>query len=156
MGPIRAEILIDAPPRAVFEVVLDVERYPEWNTFTPRISVTNDELEVGRELDLDCQIAPGELLVDEREVILALDKERLSFCMGTSRTRGRPGIRSERWQRCLLASYGRTRFVNSEAFTGPLAPAVELLYRRKLRRAFGDYCRALKRRVESSHRQASA
>jgi uncharacterized protein YndB with AHSA1/START domain len=148
MKPVQSEILIEAPPRRVFEVLLDVDRYPQWNPFTPWISVSSQEFEVGREFDLHCQMTPRQLLENEREVVLALDRHRLQLCMGTSRTRGRPGIRSFRWQRCFPADGGGTRFVNSERFEGPLAPLVYLLYGRKLARAFEVYGRALKRRAE--------
>ena len=33
--------LIEAPPRAVWEVVVDLDRYPEWNRFTPRITLAS-------------------------------------------------------------------------------------------------------------------
>lgn len=149
MRPIEAEILIAAPPESVFEVILDTDAYPDWNPFTPRITLASQEVAVGREFDLDCRMSEKELLRDEHEVVLELDREKLAFCMGTSRTRGRPGIRSFRWQRCLPAPGGETRFTNAESFHGPIAPFVQLLYARKLERAFRRYCEALKRRVES-------
>ena len=144
-----SEILVDAPPQAVWEVILDLDRYPEWNRFTPRISLASKDLRVGAELDLDCQMTDRELLHDEHEVILAVEPDRHAFCMGTSRTRGRPGIRSQRWQVCEDAGKGRTRLVNFEQFSGPLAPIVHLLYARKLGAAFERYCLDLKARVES-------
>ncbi len=150
MSPARAEIVIDAPAAEVFRVLTDLDRYPEWNRFTPRISLTSAELEVGAELDLDCWITERKLLEGEREVILELDPERFVFSMGTSRTRGRPGIRSRREQRCEPLGPNRTRFINTETFTGPLAPLVRLLYDKKLNRAFARYCRDLKDRVEGS------
>jgi len=149
MKPISSEILIDAPPRVVFDVVLDLDRYPDWNPFTPRVGLRTEDVAPGAEFELVCRMTETELLEHEHEVVLALDRDRMSFCMGTSRTRGRPGIRSARWQRCRLASGGRTRFVNSEGFRGPLAPLVTLLYRKKLARAFDRYGKALKARAEA-------
>ncbi len=143
-----SEVLVDAPPQAVWEVLVDLDRYPEWNRFTPRIGLKSRDLKVGAELDLDCQMTERELLRDEREVILAMEPDRHAFCMGTSRTRGRPGIKSFRWQICEDAGDGRTRLVNFEQFHGPLAPLVHFLYARKLAAAFERYCRDLKARVE--------
>jgi uncharacterized protein YndB with AHSA1/START domain len=134
MKPIRVERHICAPPQAVFDVILDVDRYPEWNEFTPRMTMRSDEVAVGKEFDLDCQMTDTQLLEAEREVVLALDRDKLHFCMGTSRTRGRPGIRSFRWQKCEPASNGGTHFVNYESFHGPLGPVVHLLFRRPQRR----------------------
>jgi hypothetical protein len=149
MPPVIAEAVIDAPPARVFAAVTDLDSYPAWNRFTPWISLRTADLAVGAELDLDCQMTARELLRGEREVILALDRERGRFCMGTSRARGRPGIRSERWQRCEPLGPDRTRFVNSEQFSGLLAPLVWLLYRRKLAAAFQRYCADLKAYVEA-------
>lgn len=147
MRPVYSEIHIAAPPGRVFDLVLDVDRYPAWNRFTPWISVSSAEVAVGRELDLRCQLTPWLLLKNEHEVVLDLDREALAFCMGTSRTRGRPGIRSFRWQQCFAAS-GGTWFINTERFEGPLAPLVYLLFGAALGRAFDGYCQALKREAE--------
>jgi hypothetical protein len=151
LRPVRCESLLDAPPERVFEILADLDRYPEWNRFTPRVTLASRDLAVGAELDLDCQMTPRELLVDEHEVILALERDparrRYALCMGTSRRRGRPGIRSERWQ--IASALGeRTLFVNEESFRGPLAPLVYLLYREKLARAFSLYALDLKDRAE--------
>jgi len=149
MKRIEARVMIDAPAELVWKVITDLDRYPEWNRFTPRISLTTAELAAGAELDLDCQMTERQLLRDEHETILELAPERFAFCMGTSRTRGRPGIRSQRWQFCERVDAERTRFFNHEQFEGPLAPLVQLLFARKLRRAFERYVQDLKRRAEA-------
>lgn len=145
---VESRIVIDAPAARVWEVITDLDRYPEWNRFTPRITLATRDVRVGAELDLDCRMTERSLLRDEHEVILAVDRDRLTFCMGTSRTRGRPGIVSERRQVCEPIGEQRTRFHNSERFRGPLAPLVYLLYARKLRLAFERYCQDLKARTE--------
>jgi hypothetical protein len=151
MKRIESEIIIRAPAGTVWQVITDLDRYREWNRFTPRVTLLTDELVVGAELDLDCQMTERELLRDEHEVILVVDHQRRALCMGTSRTRGRPGIRSERWQICQPLGASRTHVLNHERFSGPLAPLVYLLYRRKLRRAFSLFCLDLKRRAEALH-----
>jgi hypothetical protein len=154
MPPIRAEVIIAAPPARVFAAITDLDAYPTWNRFTPWISLRTADLRVGAELDLDCQMTDNELLRGEREVILELDDERFRFSMGTSRTRGRPGIRSARWQCCEPLGTCHTRFANSEQFCGPLAPLVYLLYRRRLGAAFTRYCADLKTYLERGTRAA--
>jgi len=153
MKPIRVDRHIAAPPAAVFGVILDVDRYPEWNPFTPRMTVRTDEMAVGKEFDLDCWMTDTQLLEGEREVVLALDRERYHFCMGTSRTRGRPGIKSFRWQKCEPSPGGGTDFENYESFHGPLGPLVYVLFRKRLKRAFEKYCVALEARVLELNRR---
>jgi len=147
MKRIAAEITIEASAAEVWKVITDFDRYPEWNRFTPRITLPTSELRSGAELDLDCRMSARELLRDEHEVILAVDHDRLALCMGTSRTRGRPGITSERWQICEPCGPARARFVNWEQFRGALSPLVYLLYAAKLQKAFAAYCRDLATRV---------
>ena len=153
MKPIRVDRHIAAPPAAVFEVILDVDRYPAWNPFTPRMTVRTDEMAVGKEFDLDCWMTDTQLLEGEREVVLALDRERYHFCMGTSRTRGRPGIKSFRWQKCEPSPGGGTDFENYESFHGPLGPLVYVLFRKRLKRVFEKYCVALEARMLELNRR---
>ena len=98
----RSEIDIDAPVEKVWNIIIDLERYPEWNTFTPRMGAK--QIVVGEEFLLDCQMTEKQLLRDEKEVFLAYEPEQYRVCWGTSRTRGRPGIKSYRWQICEAAN----------------------------------------------------
>lgn len=143
----RSEIDIDAPIEKVWNIIIDLVRYPEWNTFTPRMGVK--QIVVGEEFLLDCQMTEKQLLRDEKEVFLAYEPERYRVCWGTSRTKGRPGIKSYRWQICEPVNDKRTHFINYEEFHGILAPLVNLLYGKKLHRAFVGYCQDLKKRAES-------
>ena len=143
----RSEIDIDAPVEKVWNIIIDLERYPEWNTFTPRMGAK--QIVVGDEFLLDCQMTEKQLLRDEKEVFLAYEPERYRVCWGTSRTKGRPGIKSYRWQICEPVNDKRTHFINYEEFHGILAPLVNLLYGKKLHRAFVGYCQDLKKRAES-------
>lgn len=155
MKKIGSEIIINAPAARVWDIITDFDSYPLWNTFTPRITLTNDRFRVGVELDLDCRMTERQLLTDEHETILALDTDNYRFCMGTSRTRGRPGIRSFRWQICEPIDEGRTRFINHEQFIGVIAPLVYFLYANKLRAAFNLYCGVLKEYAENQERECS-
>ena len=147
MKVVRKEVDINAPPGKVFGVITDLERYREWCTFTPRMSAR--QIVVGEEFDLDCQMTEKQLLRDEHEVFLAYEPEKFKVCWGTSRTKGRPGIKSFRWQICEPLGDNRTHFINYEQFHGVLAPLVHFLYGKKLARAFEGYCRDLQKRAES-------
>jgi uncharacterized membrane protein len=43
MKVVRSEIEIGAPVQKGWDVVVDLERYPEWKTFTPRISADSPQ-----------------------------------------------------------------------------------------------------------------
>jgi len=147
MKLVRSEINIEAPAQRVWDKIVDLERYPEWNTFTPRINAK--KIVVGDEFDLDCQMTDKQLLKNEHEVFLIYDPEHYKVCWGTSRTKGRPGIKSFSWQICEPIDERRTHFVNYEEFHGILAPIVCLMYNKKLQIAYNIYCQALKKRSES-------
>ena len=147
MKEVRSEIEIAAPAQKVWGIITDLERYPEWNIFTPRMSAK--KIVVGEEFDLDCQMTEKQLLKNEHEVFLAYEPEKFKVCWGTSRTRGRPGIKSFRWQICEPLDDRRTRFLNYEQFHGPLTCMVYMLYGGKMRAAFAAYCQALKKRAEA-------
>jgi hypothetical protein len=149
MKRISSVIIINASAQRIWNVITDFNSYPLWNTFTPRITLTNDRCGVGAEFDLDCRMTERLLFIDEHETILSLEPDRFRFCMGTSRTKGRPGIRSFRWQICEPLEAGRTRFTNFEEFHGPLAPLVYLLYAKRLKKAFERYCAELKAYAET-------
>jgi hypothetical protein len=149
MRKISSEIIIAAPAARVWDIISDFDAYPLWNTFTPRITLSNDRFSVGAEFDLDCRMSDRLYLRNEHEVILTKDTDNYRFCMGTSRTKGRPGIRSFRWQSCEPMEDGCTRFINYEQFRGPLAPLVYLMYSKRLKKAFNRYCAALKQYAES-------
>ncbi len=61
----RSEIDIDAPVEKVWNIIIDLERYPEWNTFTPRMGAK--QIVVGEEFLLDCQMTEKQLLRDEKK-----------------------------------------------------------------------------------------
>jgi hypothetical protein len=145
---VYSEIIINAPAETVWEIITDFENYSEWNKFTPRITLKNKNFKTGAEFDLDCRMTEKEFLKNEHECILEINTGNYSFCMGTSRTKGRPGIRSYRWQICEPVSSDKTRYINHERYEGPLAPIVRFLYDKKLSAAFELFCLALKTRAE--------
>ena len=106
---------------------------------------------MGAEFNLDCQMTDSKLLIDEKEVVLEIDPEKFLFRMGTSRKRGRPGIVSNRCQRCEPMGDSKTRYINYEEFHGFLSPIVHFLFAKKLKAAFEKHNLALKEHAERMH-----
>ena len=150
MKPVYSEIEINVPAGVVWKIITDPDNYPNWNPFIPRITLKTEDLVVGSEFNLDCQMTESELLKDEKEVVLEVSPEEFKFRMGTSRKRGRPGIISNRCQICKSIDKNTTAYINYEEFHGLLSPIVYLLYSGKLKKAFEKHNSFLKEYAEKS------
>ena len=138
----RGEAWIDAPPEAVWAVLVDLDAYPSWNPFTPRVRST---LEVGDPVELTVRLPPWGTRrqverIRRREAPWALD-------WGSDFLLGGALVRALRTQR-LEPVDGGTRYVTEDVIEGPLAPLVGLLFGRALERGFGAVPGALRREVE--------
>ena len=151
MKPVYSEIVINAPANIVWNIIADPDNYPKWNCFIPRITLKTSELAVGSEFNLDCQMTDTTLLRNEKEVVLEVSPDEYRFRMGTSRTRGRPGIVSNRCQICQVIDEKTTKYINYEEFSGFLSPIVYLLYAKKLKAAFEKHNAALKHYAEAQN-----
>ena len=149
MKPIYTEIEINVSAKTVWDIITDPDRYPQWNPFIPGITLKSDNIAVGTEFDLDCQMTDSKLLKNEHEVVLEINPDNFTFRMGTSGTKGRPGIVSNHCQVCQPIDEKRVRFINYEEFRGILAPLVYLLYSSRLKKAFEKHNRALKSWAET-------
>jgi hypothetical protein len=145
---LRTEIEIEAPPAAIWKVLTDFARYPEWNPFIPEIS---GQLEVGSELQV--VIAPPDSSeMRFRPTLLALKPDEELRWRGKLFVSGL--FDGEHFFRLIAISSHRTRFVHGENFSGILVK----MFRKTLTqtaRGFVFMNQALKRRVETSSRDAA-
>jgi len=138
---IRVERTIDATPDAVFRVLDDFDRYPEWNPFTERVIT---DRRVGNPVVLHVNM-PGK----SKRVM----NERLSaYVPGKRMAWGvRWGfglvLRCDRVQEVEPLPDGRTRYVCYEGFEGWLAPVVVKFFGGSVRAGFDSVADALVRRV---------
>ena len=139
---IRHEIEIDAPPSAVWAVLADTARYPDWNPFVRRL---DGELRAGTELEV--RIAPpgGRAMTFKPTVLVARPEQELRW-LGRLLVRGL--FDGEHSFRLEPLAGDRTRFVQEERFRGIL---VRLLARTlgKTRLGFEQMNRALQAEVEA-------
>ena len=136
----RAEIA--APVEEVWAVLVDLERYPEWNPFT---LVVESSLEPG---------APVKMLVNlgwqtlwQTETVLEVSPPRTLRWGIVSAT---PWLlRAERVQRLTPVEGGQgCVYETVDTIAGLVAPLVGLLFGRGLVAGFADVARALRERVE--------
>ncbi|MCA9531844.1 MAG: SRPBCC domain-containing protein [Myxococcales bacterium] len=139
---VRAEIDIDGPPEAVWQTLVDFERYPEWNPFTPRVEST---LELGAPIDMRVVMRGGRTIRQREYVCEHVPGSRVAWEMRLGRL-----LHARRVQRVSALDGQRTRYVSEDRVRGLLAPLVLALFERSIQDGFDQAAAALKRRVESA------
>src|SRR5918911_4648575 len=111
---IRDEIVIEAPPAAVWAVLTEGARYPEWNPFVRRLE---GELQMGGRIVVEIA-PPGGRAMTFKPTLLAVQPERELRWLGRLFVRGL--FDGEHRFELEPVAEGRTRFVQSERFSGVL------------------------------------
>ena len=131
---------IGAPPMAVWAVLTDLGRYPEWN---PLFREASGEIAVGNLITLrSVHPANGRMMTVKPKIVVAEPGVELRWSAGL------PGIIGGEHSFALTPRNGGTLLVQSESFRGLLAP----FSRRTLANtsaSFRDLNEALKKRVEA-------
>ena len=142
---IQAEpIRIDAPVRVVWDVLTDVERYGEWNPFTPQVRT---DFKIGSPAHLLVRMGRRKMRITES--VSAFEQPRLiawSKAFGT-----RWLLVSVREQHLEPAGETSCFYHNTDRLTGVLARLVYLLFGGYMRVGFTDVGEGLKRRSEALH-----
>ena len=133
---------IYAPIERVWEILVDFERYREWNPFTTRVEAN---LEIGSPVML--HVTLGRLKRKQPERIETVEPPQLLAWGVTMGARFLLVARREQRLEALGAT--RCRYSTTDATTGLLTPLVALLFGRLIRQGFNDMAAALKTRAES-------
>jgi hypothetical protein len=144
----RAAIVIDqctriaAPARVVWQVIVDLDRYPEWNPF---VVACRSTLQVGAPIDMRVRLLPVAMM--QRETIFEhVAGERL--CYGL-RGGFAGSVESQRCHVVRAAGDGTAEYESRFALGGRLAPVVRALLGSRLERGFSSMTEALVHRAES-------
>jgi len=141
---IRAELDIDAPSERVFDVLTDLDAYPEWNPFTPRVEST---LRLGDPVHLHVRLGKGARLSHRIEYVTAHERPH-RLCWGAD-VGARFLVRADRCQTLTALEGDRTRYVCTDRITGWLTPLVIRFFGEAMQRGFEDGALALKKRAEA-------
>jgi hypothetical protein len=144
---IQAEIEIDAPPDDVFDILTDLDRYAEWNPFTPRIDST---LELGAPVDMRVRLFEGRRLLRQVEYVTVVNRPT-QLCWGANIPL-RSLVRADRCQTLEPLPGDRTRYICSDQFSGWLTPIVMRYFGPAVKRGFEDCAFALKQHAEIKRR----
>ena len=130
----------------VWAILMDVDRYPEWNPFTVSVKTT---FALGDPVDMQVALNPSSGRTRHQvEYITGFWPERHRFSWGTHVG---PGwfITADRWQQ-LTEVGGKVRYETSDEFTGAGVPLMLAIMESKVSRGFNDVAKALKARAESA------
>ncbi len=140
MKTMSATIQIDAPPMAVWAVITDLSRYPEWN---PLFREASGEVTVGKRIRLtSVHPANGRLMTVKPKITLAEPGVELRWAASL------PGIMSGEHSFALSAAESGTRLAQSETFRGLLVPFSGKTFART-EASFQALNKALKKRAEA-------
>jgi hypothetical protein len=141
---------IAAAPEAVWQVMTDFDRYPEWNPFAVRCSTS---LLPGDPIDMSVAfILPGRRRLRQREWIRTHTPGReFSYSMAPVPF---SALRSRRTQSITPLGDAQTRYTSRFELSGWLHPVVQLLLGARLHRGFHAMTAALLKRVEQSGENA--
>jgi hypothetical protein len=140
---IRTEVGIDRPAAAVWAILVDIDRWPEWNPFAK----AGGRLAVGERLKVEIR-PPGRKPMTFRPTVVRLDPGVELRWLGHL---GVAGIfDGEHGLRVEPEGDRRCRFAHFETFTGVLAVPLLWLVGDASRRGFEAMNLALKARAESA------
>lgn len=141
---IHTETTIDAPPETVWEILVDAERYPEWNPYHVRVE---GALALGEELELEIHKPNGNEVTIHPEVQVLDEHRELTWGGGV------PGLFTGRHVfRLEPTADGGTHLVHEETFRGLGVPFAEL---DSIEEGYGRVNEALRRRAEGQRRRVA-
>ncbi|HXK24608.1 MAG TPA: SRPBCC domain-containing protein [Myxococcota bacterium] len=134
---------IAAPAERVWQVIVDLDRYPEWNPF---VVACRSSLRVGEPIDMRVRVMPF-FAQPQRETILEHEPGR-RLCYGLPR-RGSGALVSRRCHEVESLGPERTRYVSCFELEGWMEPGVRTLLGRRLAQGFAAMSAAIGVRAEA-------
>lgn len=135
-------VAIDAPAEFVWDIILDAERYGEWNPFTPRIDT---DFVPGSPIHMHVPL--GALTLKLTEYIREVEPpQRIAWGKDFG---PRSLLTAKKTQHVTPIDDASCSYYTTDTMSGLLAPFVRLFFARWVLRGFDNTGRALKRRAEA-------
>lgn len=146
---LHTQVDVDATPEAVWSVLIDLDRYAEWNPF---IVEAHGTVAVGDKLVNRMQ-APGRKAMTIKPTVTAVESAQAFEWLGNL---GFPGVFDGRHRFDLEATpTGSARVIHSEQFDGLLVRFMRKTLDTKIKEGFEAMNIALKSRAEAQSGAAS-
>lgn len=144
MRSVRCEIEIDAPPEAVWDVLVAFDAWSDWNPVIPTLRIA--ELAVGKPMRMAIDLGVGPRMGFVGRVRDAEPAAALGWGGGV------PGVfLAHHWLELHPLDGERTRVVHAEDFTGVAVGAIWAIVLHRVETRYPDMNAALKARVEAVH-----
>lgn len=148
---VRSVTPIAAPAELVWDILVDFPRYPEWNTFTSRVSTS---LALGSPVDMRVHLFPP-LAQPQREFVVEHDPSRRRVAWGT--TFGSPETgRALRTQEVVRVDAFGSRYITEDAIGGRMRRAIISGFGGAMQRGFDRVGAGLKARAEEEYARRRA
>ena len=141
MQEITSKIIIQAPRQVVWDVLMDLDNYSKWNSFTPKVE-TNFELGTTVILHVNMN-GNGKLLKQKEQILWVKEGESVAWGIPTKFP-----VKTERAQILRTVDAHTTEYITYDKFWGVLTPLVMMLYRKKIQAGFDAVAAGLKVRCE--------
>ncbi len=156
----RAEILIQAPITLVWDVMLDVRNYAQWNPFIEKIGCADPSPKLGSDLELHVHFANGKrhqtveriIRLDPPEEIDGVVQATLEYIF-LGRLADWNLVRGQRPQVITQHAPDCTHYLTDETLRGWLAWATPI---KQVQDGFERHAAALKQRCEKLYQDRSA
>lgn len=154
---------IQASATHVFHVLIDVSKYPAWNSFCPSAELESngnellDRLPIGTQITEHVRMTPTSSLRKQKVVVTSFSAPDVGESSQTDvykicwQAKGIPRslLRADRTMEVVMTESGNTcEFRSWEFMAGPLAYAVKLMYGDTLQARFEDWAADLKSYAE--------
>ena len=146
---LNSQLAIEAPAARVWQVIVDLPRYAEWNPF---VVAARSTLVVGAPILMWVQIAPFMSQPQRERIVECVPEERLAWGIGGGRL---SPLDSRRVHQLRAAGPHRTDYRSEFELSGPLVGVVRGLLGRRLAWGFEASTAALKQRAEQLEREAA-
>ncbi|GAB2530125.1 SRPBCC family protein [Spirosoma aerophilum] len=136
--------LIEASAEQIWQILTDLDRYPDWNPMTFRVE---SDLRPGGPVVLHVRMNERYTRI-QHEILTDFDPP---YRLGWRPTMPAFLLKANRIQQIEPLGERQSRYRTWETFSGPMAPLVMFLFRNDIQRGFNAVATALKRYAEQQY-----